>query len=83
MRKFGNSPNFLSGLGSSANLADVMRKNVIWWDRLIRFLLGIVMLTWAIAGGPGWAYLGLYPLASASWGYCPIYAVLGLKAEED
>ena len=28
-----------------------MKKNVLWWDRWLRFLLGVFMVAWAIAGG--------------------------------
>lgn len=55
-----------------------LRKNMRWWDRTIRYVLGIGLLGYATAGGPWWAYLGLYPLATAAFGYCPSYALLGL-----
>ncbi|MGZ6479906.1 MAG: YgaP-like transmembrane domain [Bdellovibrionales bacterium] len=32
-----------------------MKKNILWWDRLLRFFLGAFMIAWAIAGGPAWA----------------------------
>ncbi|MCC7404185.1 MAG: DUF2892 domain-containing protein [Bdellovibrionales bacterium] len=53
-----------------------MRKNVAYWDRLVRYLVGIVVLTWALIGGPFWAFLGLYPLLTASWGFCPLYFMI-------
>lgn len=42
-------------------------------DRTIRYFVGIILLIWVIAGGPPWAILGIYPLATAAWGFCPIY----------
>ena len=56
-----------------------MKKNVVWWDRLIRFIIGVFMVAWGVAGGPSWAYLGLYFLASASWGYCPFYSLINYQ----
>lgn len=53
-----------------------IRKNMRLMDRVFRYLLGVVLLTWAVAGGPYWAFLGLIPLATAAWGYCPIYSLL-------
>lgn len=50
-----------------------MRCNVATWDRGLRFLLSVIMLTWLIAGGPIWALVGLYLLLTAAWGFCPLY----------
>ncbi len=50
-----------------------MLKNVNIIERLGRFILGTSLLTWAIAGGPWWAYLGLVLLATGSSGFCPVY----------
>lgn len=38
--------------------------------------IGFVLLAWAVAGGPWWAYFGLVFQAMAAWRFCPIYAVL-------
>jgi hypothetical protein len=53
-----------------------MRRNVRWWDRGFRYVLGVVMLAWAIAGGPWWTLIGLFPLATASWAFCPVLWLL-------
>ena len=57
-----------------------MKPNVALWDRFLRFLLGIAMLSWAFAGGPIWAYLGVFVLATGAWGVCPVYSVLKLRS---
>jgi hypothetical protein len=59
-----------------------VQKNILWWDRFVRFILGIVMIAWAIAGGPAWAYIGLYVLATGAWGYCAVYSLLGYQPFE-
>ena len=56
-----------------------MKINVALWDRALRYILGLLFVTWAIAGGPWWSYLGLYLVASASWGICPIYLIAGFQ----
>ncbi len=49
--------------------------NVAQWDRFLRFTLSILILVYAIAGGPFWFYaLGIYLLVTAAWGLCPLYA---------
>lgn len=48
--------------------------NVKGYDRLARGVVGATMISWALNGHPiGW--LGLLPMASAIWEYCPIYAL--------
>lgn len=54
--------------------------NVALWDRVLRFILAVLVLIYAIAGGPFWFYfLGLYFLGTAAWGLCPVYAMFRLK----
>ncbi|MBX7232154.1 MAG: DUF2892 domain-containing protein [Bdellovibrionales bacterium] len=54
-----------------------MSCNIYWWDRIIRFVVGVLLTSYAIAGGPIWAYGGILIIATSSWGFCPIY--WGLK----
>ncbi|HEY1079880.1 MAG TPA: DUF2892 domain-containing protein [Bdellovibrio sp.] len=56
-----------------------MKCNVAIWDRSIRFILGVLLTTYAIAGGPFWAYIGLYGLVTAAWGLCPVYAFFRIR----
>ncbi|OFZ14882.1 MAG: hypothetical protein A2Z20_04655 [Bdellovibrionales bacterium RBG_16_40_8] len=57
-----------------------MSKNVKIFDRIIRFISGIILLTWAIAGGPTWTFVGLLFLVTASFGSCPIYWLLRINS---
>lgn len=56
-----------------------MKINLALWDRMLRFFTGVLLLTWAIAGGPWWAYIGIYFLISSGWGYCAIYSFLNIR----
>lgn len=48
--------------------------NVALWDRSLRFILSIFILSYAIAGGPFWFYIiGLYALITSGFGLCPLY----------
>lgn len=56
-----------------------MRCNLALWDRILRFIFGVLLTTYAIAGGPFWAYFGVILLFTAAWGLCPFYAYFGLR----
>lgn len=56
-----------------------MRCNMAIWDRILRFIFGVILTAYAIAGGPFWAYIGLYGLITAGWGLCPIYAFFNTR----
>lgn len=56
-----------------------MRCNAALWDRILRFILGVGLFTYAIAGGPFWAFGGVYFIFTAAWGFCPIYATLKIR----
>jgi len=51
-----------------------MKINLSLRDTIVRLLLGTISIAWAVAGGPWWAYFGLYFLMSGSWRFCPVYA---------
>ncbi len=57
-----------------------MTCNVGWFERIARFIIGVIILGLYGALTPPWRYIaliGLIPLASALTGFCPIYAQLG------
>ena len=56
-----------------------MKANVGGIDKWIRIALGIALIVWAATGGPAWAWLGIVPLLSGLFGFCPLYRVLGVN----
>ena len=49
-------------------------------DRIIRLLLGLVIVTLVFVGPKTpWGWLGLVPIATALFGFCPLYALLGIR----
>ncbi|MCK6596900.1 MAG: DUF2892 domain-containing protein [Bdellovibrionaceae bacterium] len=60
-----------------------MKCNLAYWDRVLRFILGVLTLSYAIAGGPPWFYLGGYLIFSSAWGFCGIYAFFRIKTLYD
>lgn len=56
-----------------------MQHNVGGVDRVIRIVVGIALVVWAIVGGPVWAWIGVLPLATGLIGWCPAYLPFGIK----
>jgi hypothetical protein len=60
-----------------------MKINMAIWDRVLRLFVGTLLVAWAVAGGPWWAYLGLVLLGTSAWRFCPIYAALRTGTRQD
>ncbi len=59
-----------------------MTINVGTTDRIIRALVGLAILSllFVLEGNARWwGLIGLAPLATAVFGYCPPYAMLGIN----
>lgn len=57
-----------------------MKANVGGIDRILRILVGAALILWAAAlGGPVWAWIGVVPLATGLFKFCPIYPILGMS----
>jgi len=69
--------------GSRENKSEeehIMKKNVGSMERVIRVVLGVVVLSLAFVGPQSpWAYLGIIPLATGLLGWCPPYALFGFS----
>jgi hypothetical protein len=56
-----------------------MEKNIGQTDRIVRGVVGIALILWALTGGPAWAWIGILPLATAGVSFCPAYKLLGFR----
>lgn len=57
-----------------------MRTNIGTLDRVLRAVIGVVLLALAFVGPQTpWGYIGLIPLATALIGFCPAYRLLGIR----
>jgi hypothetical protein len=59
-----------------------MRSNVGSIDKVLRVLIGIALLTlvFVLEGPARWlGLIGLVPLATAAFGFCPAYVLFGLS----
>jgi len=55
-----------------------MKSNVGGIDRILRIVLGLVLIGLAATGTVGlWGWIGLVPLATGAIGWCPPYALFG------
>ena len=53
-----------------------MKTNVGGFDKWARVVVGAVLIGWALTGGPLWAWIGLVPLVTGLFGFCPLYRLL-------
>jgi len=56
-----------------------MSANVGSIDRIIRILAGLALIAWALTGGPVWAWIGVVPLATGVFKFCPAYSLIGVN----
>lgn len=57
-----------------------MQRNVGSIDRALRVIFGLILLAFALLGPQTpWGWIGLVPLLTGAVGYCPLYAILGIR----
>ena len=56
-----------------------MEANVGAVDRILRAVVGVALIAWAVLGGPLWAWIGVVPLATAVFRFCPAYTLFGFS----
>jgi len=57
-----------------------MKANVGGIDRILRIVLGLVLIALTLTGTIGvWGWIGVVPLLTAGLGTCPLYTVLGFS----
>ncbi len=56
-----------------------MSRNVGPLDRVLRIVLGAVLIALVFAGPKtAWGWIGIIPLGTALIGFCPAYRLLGI-----
>lgn len=57
-----------------------MKMNVGKIDRVIRIVLGLVLLSLVFLGPhTSWGFIGLIPLLTGMIGVCPVYSLFGIN----
>ncbi len=58
-----------------------MKANVGGIDRVMRIVLGLVLLSLVVVGPKSlWGLVGLVPLATGLMRFCPFYPLLGINS---
>ena len=59
-------------------------KNMGGIDRIVRFIIGALLVVLAITGTIGvWGWIGIILVVTAFINFCPIYRVFGVKTCKD
>lgn len=58
-----------------------MKKNVGLIDRVIRFVAGAVIIFWGITTQNWFGAIGIVPLLTAVFQFCPMYCPLGISTQ--
>ena len=56
-----------------------MKSNVGAVDKWLRIVVGLLLIVWAVTGGPVWAWIGVVPLATGLVNFCPLYKLIGVS----
>lgn len=57
-----------------------MQANVGGIDKGLRIIAGMTLMTLAATGTIGlWGWLGIVPLLTGLFNFCPLYSLLGIK----
>ncbi len=57
-----------------------MNKNVGKYDRYFRFFFGAAILAAGIYFNSWWGFIGLIPLSTAFFSWCPLYSLLRMSS---
>ena len=57
-----------------------MKSNVGGIDRMLRIVLGLVLIGLTLSGTIGvWGWIGVVPLGTGFISFCPLYPLLGIN----
>ena len=60
-----------------------MNRNIGKTDKILRIVLGVVIIALGVMSGSLWGAVGLIPIVTALIGWCPLYTVCKLKTCND
>ena len=55
-----------------------MKRNIGSVDRIVRVIIGLVLIALGVYFNSWWGAVGLIPLITAAIGWCPLYVPFGL-----
>ncbi|MBF6624529.1 MAG: DUF2892 domain-containing protein [Pseudomonas stutzeri] len=58
-----------------------MKSNIGTLDRTLRIIVGLILIGLSLAGVIGvWGWIGLLPIATGVFRFCPAYRLLGVSS---
>lgn len=60
-----------------------MKKNVGGIDKIIRYILGVIILILGLIFHTWWGLIGLIPIFTAVIGWCPFYVPLKISTTKE
>lgn len=58
--------------------------NVGTMDRMLRIVIGLALIGFTLSGAIGfWGWIGVVPLFTAFFKFCPLYSIAGVKTCSD
>jgi len=59
-----------------------MKSNMGTVDRIIRIVIGLIIIIWGIAASSWWGLIGLILFITGLVKYCPLYTLLGISTNK-
>ncbi|MCF8001488.1 MAG: DUF2892 domain-containing protein [Halanaerobiales bacterium] len=59
-----------------------MEKNVGSTDKIIRYILGVLIIGAGIMYNSWWGIIGVIPIFTAALGWCPLYKIIGTTTKK-
>ena len=59
-----------------------MKKNVGKTDKMIRWVIGLLIIAAGVYYQSWWGVLGLIPIITAGMGFCWLYTLLGMNTDK-
>jgi hypothetical protein len=60
-------------------MEDIMKFNVGGIDRILRIVVGLALIGVAVSGVSVWGWVGVVPLVTGLFKFCPAYAIFGMS----
>lgn len=57
----------------------MLAKNIGGFDKMVRIVIGALLILDAVLGYGVWMWIGVVPLATGLLGSCPLYQLVGLN----
>lgn len=60
-----------------------MKSNIGKTDKIVRWIIGLTLLVLGILYKSWWGVIGLIPVVTALFGFCPLYSIIRITTSKD